>query len=572
MVPHVENVHDEKTARELEAELHTEILPGTEVMTDVGSHHFVKGAHHTVLVPQPSADPHDPLNWSTPWKIACITSAAVVTFTQGFGPLALAPMFPALMEAFECDLAGAVQFTGVCILVLGFSNFIWVPISTSFGRRPVYLASQLINFGTSIWRAKATSYNSFMGACVVNGIGAGPAETIMPAVIADIFFLHDRGKWNTLYWVVYMGSLMVGPIVSGSMAEAVGWRSFWWLNTALLGTSFLMVVGLFPETRFNREDVDMAGASLSAEVSETEKEEPTTIENTSTSASKPDSADRIQQVATASSALPNTEDLTLEETAARDPYLGRGTPGRWQWAVFQPNAHPFKSILMDLWIPWKLFAFPIVEFASFVVSWSCSCFLTINLTQSQAFAAPPYNWKPMAIGFQNFAILVGALIGLFTAGPLSDYISARSTRRNHGIREPEMRLPAMIPYVVIMFLGNIIVAVGYAQHWPWEAIVLLGYTFAGIQVAALPAISSTYAVDSYKPVAGSLFVSITVNKNVWGYGFSKFITPWAEEKGFVAPIMTNAALTLVFCSFGVVFWWKGKTMRRWTKHSKVHQM
>lgn len=48
-----------------------------------------------------------------------------------------------------------------------------------------------------------------MGACVVNGFGAGPAETIMPSVIADIFFLHDRGKWNTLYWVVYMGSLMV---------------------------------------------------------------------------------------------------------------------------------------------------------------------------------------------------------------------------------------------------------------------------------------------------------------------------------------------------------------------------
>ena len=43
-----------------------------------------------------------------------------------------------------------------------------------------------------------------MGACVVNGIGAGPAETAQPTIIADIFFLHDRGKWNTLYWVVYM--------------------------------------------------------------------------------------------------------------------------------------------------------------------------------------------------------------------------------------------------------------------------------------------------------------------------------------------------------------------------------
>ena len=51
--------------------------------------------------------------------------ATAVSFTQILGPLALAPMFPALMEAFNTDLAGAVQFTGVCILVLGFSNFLW---------------------------------------------------------------------------------------------------------------------------------------------------------------------------------------------------------------------------------------------------------------------------------------------------------------------------------------------------------------------------------------------------------------------------------------------------------------
>ncbi len=111
--------------QKLENELHVELIPGTEVMTDVGSHHFVKGSHRDVLIPQPSDDPNDPLNWSVMWKTACIANAALVTFSQGFGPLALAPMFPALMESFKSDLAGVVQFTGVCILVLGFSNFIW---------------------------------------------------------------------------------------------------------------------------------------------------------------------------------------------------------------------------------------------------------------------------------------------------------------------------------------------------------------------------------------------------------------------------------------------------------------
>jgi hypothetical protein len=96
-------------------------------MADIGSNHFVKstGKSHRVLVPQPSEDPNDPLNWSTAWKISAIVAASFVTFTQGFGPLSLAPMFGDYIEAFHCSLADAVQFTGVAILVLGFSNFIW---------------------------------------------------------------------------------------------------------------------------------------------------------------------------------------------------------------------------------------------------------------------------------------------------------------------------------------------------------------------------------------------------------------------------------------------------------------
>ena len=155
---------------------------------------------------------------------------------------------------------------------------------------------------------------------------------------------------------------------------------------------------------------------------------------------------------------------------------------------------------------------------------------------------------------------------------MSDWISMRATKKNGGIREPEMRLPAMIPYVIIMYFGNIIVSVGYQHQWPWEAIVIIAYTCAGIQVAALPGIVSTYAVDSYKPVAGSLFVAMTVNKNVWGYGFSKFITPWSVSAGFIPPIMTNASLCLLWCLFGILFYFKGKTFRRWTKNSSVHKL
>ena len=110
------------------------------------------------------------------WKAIAISLSTSVSFLQGFAPLALAPMFPYLIESFHSNLADVIQFTGVAILVLGFSNFIWVPIQTAFGRRPVLIFSMLICFASMIWRAKAQTYGSFMGACVLNGIGAGPAE------------------------------------------------------------------------------------------------------------------------------------------------------------------------------------------------------------------------------------------------------------------------------------------------------------------------------------------------------------------------------------------------------------
>ncbi|KAL8827493.1 MAG: hypothetical protein Q9191_003153 [Dirinaria sp. TL-2023a] len=340
------------------------------------------------------------------------------------------------------------------------------------------------------------------------------------------------------------------------MAEYSSWRNFWWLDVALLGVTFFMVLFGFPETKWHRKHPDELQAIRPSE-------------------SQPGSDEKIAEATiehAESAKVTKLPGLTQSETAHQDPYLHRGGPSKQQFKLFQANRHPFQSMLLDIWIPVKLFTFPIIQFASFVVSWSASCFLTLNLTQAQVFSEPPYRFKTLFVGFTNFAVLVGMFIGLFTAGPLSDWISMRLTKRNRGIREPEMRLLTMIPYVLIMIIGNFVVAYGYQNRMSWKPIVIVGYTFAGIQVAALPAIASTYAVDSYKPVAGSIFLSITVNKNLWGYGFSKFITPWTEKSGFVKPIMTNMTLVTLWCLCGIIFWFFGKRFRTWSRNSSVHRM
>ena len=128
-----------------------------------------------------------------------------------------------------------------------------VPLSTCFGRRPVYLASLLICFGSAIWRAKAQTYGSFMGACVLNGIAAGPAETIQPAVIADVMFLHERGVYQTLYFAFYFGSLMVCCFILQGSCNAdypSGWTYHRWSNGGILRMAQLLVAQCRSDWRY----------------------------------------------------------------------------------------------------------------------------------------------------------------------------------------------------------------------------------------------------------------------------------------------------------------------------------
>ena len=244
------------------------------------------------------------------------------------------------------------------------------------------------------------------------------------------------------------------------MALHVGWRSFWWLNVGAFAFVIIAGVFAFPETKWHRahpneiQEAEVSVASVTNSIEDNEK---------------------TGTLGDASKSPPAHLELPTPtiENDAMDPYLYKGTPSKGQFHIYQPNPQWARSLLLAFWVPWKLLAFPIVEYAAFVVSWSASCLLTANLTQSQAFGAPPYNWSSQSIGFTNFASLAGALIGLLTNGPLSDWISMRATKKNRGIREPEMRLPALIPYLIVAIIGNFIIAFGYEYHWDWRVSLTL---------------------------------------------------------------------------------------------------
>lgn len=168
-------------------------------------------------------------------------------------------------------------------------------------------------------------------------------------------------------------------------------------------------------------------------------------------------------------------------------YVGRGRPSKSQFALWHSLDSSWKShIFHDLLTPFRISLYPIILWTAFVVGGTININLFFVLTESEVLAAPPYNWTPSSVGFANFASTIGGILGLLTAGPLSDFVVRRAAKKNNGVREAEMRLPALIPYTLLMTLGVTLGGLAYQHHWPWPVILIFGYAGAGLSVTSIP--------------------------------------------------------------------------------------
>ena len=454
----------------------------------------------------------------------------------------------AVQQEHETD----VYQTGVTVIMLGYCNFIIIPCSEIFGRRITLIICALINLGSTIWSALAPSYMSFLGSRILTGTGAAANESIMNVVVADMYFLHERGSYVGAYFWCYFVGLFLGPIISGSVAQHVSWRWFFWACAIAQGLNIIGLMFLFPETRRMYDEPVTAQAitgSVDPEAVETDNK-------------------------TGSLKIEDCHSNTGQIDTTRDQWLGHGKPNRSQFGLLQPiDRKAVRNILRHFFTPVQLFFFPIVFWASMSMGAAANTLLAVNILQSQALAAPPYNFTPAQVGYANFALVVGGVIGLLVAGPWSDWLSSKATAKNRGIREPEMRLPSLIPFIVAVLIGLVVFGVGLQDGWPWPAVIVIGFGLVGLQVVAIPTLTITYAIDSYKPVTGEIMVIATVCKNTFGFGMTYYMPDWAASKGFIPPVMMMMALTVGIPLIGVVvFIFFGKSCRRLTRHSTVHSL
>ncbi|KAJ5164174.1 Translation elongation/initiation factor/Ribosomal beta-barrel [Penicillium coprophilum] len=199
-------------------------------------------------------DPNHPVNWPKYKRninLGLISFHALVTNFVGAG---IIPVYATLAEKFGIEIQDVSYLTSIHILCTGLTPFFLVPLSTRYGRRPVWLISTLFTAVCNVGCAESQSYAPMLVCRILGSLMLGAPIALGPPVVMETFAEHERGialgTWSVF---VTLGPL-TGPFVMGFVAERLGWQWIYWIFTLISGAQFLLYFLFSPETRYIRQE------------------------------------------------------------------------------------------------------------------------------------------------------------------------------------------------------------------------------------------------------------------------------------------------------------------------------
>lgn len=116
--------------------------------------------------------------------------------------------------------------------------------------------------------------------------------------------------------------------------------------------------------------------------------------------------------------------------------------------------------------PLGLICLPPVLWSALVESVTIGFLVAVTSNVDSAFESA-YGFESWQVGLCFISACIGAVVGIPAGGQLGDLVADYLTRRNGGIRKPEMRLPAMIPCLITTPLALVLYGVGIQKKLHW---------------------------------------------------------------------------------------------------------
>lgn len=160
-----------------------------------------------------------------------------------------------LIAEFGIDFTQVSLLTGYQLCTVGAVAVLVSAISVKFGKRGLFLVSCTFGLFGCLWNAEAKSFNSMLGARILQGLSSATFESVTFSVIGDLYCVHQRGSRMALYIVAQSGIVVLPSIIAGVVSENLGWRWVFWLLVIFIGIGLLGLIFFGWETAYNRNEV-----------------------------------------------------------------------------------------------------------------------------------------------------------------------------------------------------------------------------------------------------------------------------------------------------------------------------
>lgn len=450
-----------------------------------------------ILLPRPTLDPNDPLNWPR-WRkylnfgLACFY--ALMVFAQ-FD--ASSPTWGPMGDELNFSTSTLTDTWAIGCATLALGSIFMIPFALKYGLRPLYISSSMATLLVMVWAAKTETAGDWWGVNVLQCWLGSLAEVMVQMTVADLFFIHQRGLMNSIYiWVANTGSNLA-PVAAGFVTNSQGWRWVWWYFVIFFGVTVVMFIFGFEETKFNWMEAlqgkDPNGDQPSAESVVTEYHKEKQMQD---KPAQHEPSSEHPEMLPEESRPRNLSVVVVDPTMKRKTYwqsLAFTTVSKGSWKTFA--RHSYQPFLILLSVPGVAYSSCVY---AVLLAWST----VMTAALSTYMLDPPYNFSSTGIGLMNLAPFIGTTLGCLIVGPVSDWLIIRLARRKNGIYEPEMRLWAFVPFIPFQVAGAFWFGYALQGGESWVA-VAMAFGICNFGSGPISSIALTYITDAYNEVSGA---------------------------------------------------------------------
>ncbi|ELR03006.1 hypothetical protein VC83_01430 [Pseudogymnoascus destructans] len=471
-----------------------------------------------ILIPQPSDDANDPLNWSITKKIIIFACICFAGFAGQMSPnsnqLTFVLQIPNYVGRTQADMLNTVA-AALAGWMLG--PFILVPWAALVGRSSVIFWSLIGTLACQIWAAKMTGPNDFIPFAISRAFcgvfGVIPA-TLGTGYIMDMFFLHQRGKAFAIFEVLIIFAVVGGGTLGGFIAEYGPWSEVFWWTVGPVGAAAIAVFVFVEDTTFTRGPNAVQRPPLPK-------------------------AWLANRVATFFPGI-KTQAGTLDKRAA----------------VFRRFIVPLQITITPITLLIGTFVFVALGLPIMQAS-------TIAIYLMPPVSAGGYGFSALQLAFFTMTAWAGIISAQLYGYLSNDRIPLTVARRVSGIWRPEYRLANTLLPGFLLPIGLAIYGAGLQLHLHYMVLALASFVIWFAALLALP-VCYNYIVECFVQTPVEASVALNSYRIAFGLMSVFIITQWQGAVGVGWMWGMGSLFVLLVDGLMVIVLLKGHEVRKYT--------